>query len=164
MALRLIEFAFEGEASLDCEQLLRDRKTLCVLHAGMSEHRTLVRILLDSQFTEGVVNVLEEQFRGTSGFRLMVFAVEATLPRPEAPEEQRAKQGEQGDERSTPTSDRLSTEELYEKAGADAQLSWVYLVLVALATLVAGIGFLRNDRRSACQKVIRVNPRRFQAT
>ena len=145
MPLRLIEFAVNDGSDVHCAQLLEEQQVLGVWQEQLSDGRTLVRILVDAQFSEGVLDVIEGRFASADGFRLMIFPIEATLPRPETPEVQRAEQKEQGKDNGKPAPNRISREELYDDVAAGAQISRVYFVLVILSTIVAGIGLVRDD-------------------
>lgn len=145
MALRLIEFAIDGETDVQCAQLLAEQQVLGVWQEQLSDGRTLVRILVDAQHSEGVIDLVEEHFSAADGFRLMIFPIEATLPRPDPPEEQEEQQQKEADDNGKPAHDRISREELYEDISTGAEISWVYFVFVVLSTIVAGIGLVRND-------------------
>lgn len=145
MPLRLIEFAINDGTDVQCAKLLEEQQVLGVWQEQLSDGRTLARILVDSQFSEAVLDVIEERFSSADGFRLMIFPIEATLPRPETPEAQRDAHKEQDNDNGKPTPDRINREELYEDVAAGAEVSWVYVVLVVLSTIVAGIGLVRND-------------------
>lgn len=145
MPLRLIEFMTQDGAGGRSVEVLQEQQILEIWQDRIDEQRTLVRILVDAQFSEAVIDLVEEQFSNAQGFRLMIFPIEATLPRPETPDRQRAEQNEQAGADREPTHDRISREELYDDIAAVAQLSWVYVVLVVLSAVVAGIGLLRDD-------------------
>ncbi len=145
MPLRLIEFMTQDGAGDGSGQALREQQVLDIWQDRLDEQRTLVRILVDAQFSEAVIDFVEEHYSSAQGFRLMIFPIEATLPRPETPDRQREEHKQEGNEDRPPTHDRISREELYDDIAAVAQLSWVYVVLVVLSTVVAGIGLLRDD-------------------
>jgi uncharacterized hydrophobic protein (TIGR00341 family) len=109
----------------------------------LSEDRCLVRALVPTEGTEAVIDVMEKRFSNVEGFRLMLFSVEATVPRPpEAPPAQEAK----GEEVAPPKpAMRISREELYEDLHKGAYLSKHYLAMLDLASVVAAIGLLRDN-------------------
>jgi len=61
-----------------------------------------------------IVDVLESRFSSSRGFRVMIFPVEGTLPRPQPPDEQREASDSSSGQQEQATHDRISREELYE--------------------------------------------------
>ncbi len=49
----------------------------------MTDGESLVRILLDAEQSEAVLDVLEKRYAGGEGNRVVILPVEATLPRAE---------------------------------------------------------------------------------
>ncbi|MCK4998898.1 MAG: TIGR00341 family protein, partial [Anaerohalosphaera sp.] len=77
------------------------------------------------------------------GFRIVIVAVEATIPRIEKPKETEP-------EIKQPLAKKLqyarvSREELHNDILESSQLSWLFVVMVALSSVVAAIGLLRNN-------------------
>jgi hypothetical protein len=70
----------------------------------------LVRILLDAEQSEAVLDLLGERYAGKEGNRVVILAVEATLPRAEP---EAAVAPEQLQEEKSP--ERISREELYAR-------------------------------------------------
>jgi hypothetical protein len=102
----------------------------------LSDGEVLVRILLDAEQSEAVLDLLDKRFTGKEGNRVVILAVEATLPRPE-PESVEAPEQAKPEEKSPK---RISREELYEDIKDSAQCSLIYLAMVVLSTIVAAIG------------------------
>jgi uncharacterized hydrophobic protein (TIGR00341 family) len=103
----------------------------------------LVRILLDAKHTEALSDILTREYGGRDGFRLILLAVEATLPSIE--EESEGKEEAKKPSSDVGESDRISREELYEDVAQGARLTRVYTATVALSTIVAAVGLIRND-------------------
>ena len=83
MALRLIEMVLaeqDGEEILD---LLKEHKMLEHRQIRLSDGEVLVRILLEAEQSEAVLDLLEKRYKGKEGNRVVILAVEATLPRDE---------------------------------------------------------------------------------
>lgn len=136
MALRLLEMVLQEKDSEDVRKLLDHCKVLEHRQIRSTDGEVLVRILLDAEESETVLDLLEKRYTGAEGNRIVILAVEATLPRDEpepaaTPEELRS--GERPPE-------RISREELYEDIKSGARLSWVYMAMVVLSTVVAAIG------------------------
>jgi uncharacterized hydrophobic protein (TIGR00341 family) len=97
----------------------------------------LVRVLVSAGGTEAILDDLEERFEQVEGFRIVLLPVEATLPRPEVEQET----GEAESEDAA----RLNREELYADALETARFTPAFLAMVALSTVVAAVGLMRDS-------------------
>jgi hypothetical protein len=146
MALRLIELILPEEKSKEVQELIKDYKPLGIWYEKLSENKILVRVLLSTEETEAVLDILEKQFSMSDGFRVILFPVEASIPRPEIPEEKPSEQEElQPEQAPEPKVERISREELYEDIADAAKISKVYIIMIILSSIVAAIGLLRNS-------------------
>ena len=141
MALRLLEMVLQEKDGAGIRELLNKCKVLEHRHIRLADGEVLVRILVDAEQSETVLDLLEKRFTGTEGNRVVVLPVEATLPRDE-PEETATP--EQSPSQEKPQQ-RISREELYEDVKSGARLSRVYMAMVALSTVVAAIGLYYNS-------------------
>ncbi len=142
MALRLMEIHVPGVAGERITEILKDRPTEGIWQDKMSETETLVKVLLPSEETEGVLDLLDQHFSRLEGFQVILLPVEAVFPRPEEAEEAPPRKPGPSVKRRL---FRISREELYEDVRQAARLSPAYVLLVALSSVVAAIGILRND-------------------
>ena len=101
----------------------------------------LVRILLDAEQSEAVLDLLEKRYAGEEGNRVVILPVEATLPRAE-PEPAAAPEQPPPEEKPP---ERIGREELYEDIKDAARCSRVYLAMVVLSTIVAAVGLYYNS-------------------
>ena len=145
MALRLLEMVLQEKDSADVRELLGTCKVIEYRQIRLADGEVLVRILLDAGLSETVLDLLEKRYTGEEGNRVVMLPVEATLPRAQAePEPGAAAPSEQSPpEEKTP--ERIGREELYEDIKNGAQLTRVYLAMVALSTVVAAIGLSHNS-------------------
>jgi uncharacterized hydrophobic protein (TIGR00341 family) len=97
--------------------------------------------LLEANRTEALSDTLTEKYSQIEGFRIMLFEVQATLPQSSEEEETDEAQKEP-EEKSI---GRISREELYADVSSGSELNTVYIGLVLLSTLVAGVGLVRDD-------------------
>jgi uncharacterized hydrophobic protein (TIGR00341 family) len=148
MALRLIEVIIPSVSTERLRELLRDQAVLGVWLADLEANQVIARILVPTGHTERISDMLSDHLGLHPEFRLMLFSVQATLPKVKEPEneaettpEQSAEQAQQEEQRLQ----RISREELYQDIAQGAQLSRVYLLTVVLSTLVAAVGLLRSD-------------------
>ncbi|HXI09834.1 MAG TPA: hypothetical protein VNK06_03430, partial [Thermodesulfobacteriota bacterium] len=139
MALRLLEVYIHREREKDIKALLKDLPLLDIWFDRLSEGQTITRLLLPAGQTEEVLNLLENNFTGQEGFRVVILTPEATIPRPEEKEE------EQPEEQAAKTPERISMEELYQKMADVSVPSKKYIIMSVIATVVAAIGLLSDD-------------------
>ena len=141
MALRLLEMVLQEKDGASVRELLNKCKVLEHRQIRLVDGEVLVRILVDAEQSETVLDLLEKRFTGAEGNRVVILPVEATLPRDE-PEE--TDTPEQSPSQENPQQ-RISREELYEDVKSGARLSRVYIAMVALSTVVAAIGLYYNS-------------------
>ena len=145
MALRLLEMVLQEKDGGEVRELLNHCKVLEHRQIRLADGEMLVRILLDAEQSETVLDLLEKRFTGAEGNRVVILPVEATLPRAQAePEPEAAATSEQSPPEEKPP-ERIGREELYEDIKNGARLSRVYMAMVALSTVVAAIGLYYNS-------------------
>ncbi len=143
MALRLLELTLPGDARDQLDALLEEHATYDVWTALSDEGKTLVKILVDSQRVEAVTDALASRFGSSERFRIVLLPVEATVPRVEQPPEEQPEGEVQESEEARRA--RISREELYEDLVHASRLTPVYAVTVALSTVVAAVGLIRDN-------------------
>lgn len=141
MPLRLIEVTVSGEGMDELCGALEETRVVDLWTTGGKGGRAAVHVLVPADGVEAVSDTLTRLFGDQEDFRLVVLDVEATLPKAE--EVEKETEGEPVKEESHP--DRVSREELYQDLEASSRVTPVYLATVALSTLVAAVGLLRDD-------------------
>lgn len=141
MALRMLEMVLKEKDSVDVLALLAECNVLEHRHIHLAEGEVLVRILMDAEQSEPVMDLLEQRYTGVKGNRVVILPVEATLPRANAEPEIASEQSPA--EKKSP--ERIGREELYEDIKNGARLSRVYIAMVLLSTIVAAIGLNQNS-------------------
>lgn len=138
MALRLVDiYRSDDEAALELPDDGYD--VLGHWTYGIDDEKRLDRVLLEVEETETFLDWVDQAL--VSDYRVVLQSVEATLPRPEVDEED---EGET-DEESEVSVGRIGRAELYEYARDATEVSGVYYALVALSTVVAIGGMVRNQ-------------------
>ena len=146
MALRLLEMILPQEQGKKAQELLQGCTILGVWQEPLSDDQLLVKVLLSADEGEAVLDLLDKHFSLANGFRIMLLAVEASLPRLEPPEEVPQKQKTmQFVENAEKKVIRISREELYVAISETINLSGLYVTLVVLSSIVATIGLLHNN-------------------
>lgn len=142
MALRLIEMVVPEPVGEELQTLLVEQSILELRQIGLREGEVLVRILVEAEKSEAVLDILEKKYGGKEGYRIVVLQVAATLPRLEVPEP--AEPPSENNPPEEPVPERISRHELYEDISDEARLSRVYFAMVVLSAIVATIG-LEHD-------------------
>ena len=149
MALRLIEMVLQDKDGEDVRKLLTDCKVIEHRQVRSADGELVVRILLDAEQSETVLDLLDKRYAHREDGRVVILPVEATLPRPEPePEPESEPEVAVPSEPSPPEEEppqRISRQELYEDIRNGAQLSRVYMAMVALSTVVAAFGLNENS-------------------
>jgi uncharacterized hydrophobic protein (TIGR00341 family) len=146
MTLRLIEMVMPEHTSEELQQLFVEQPVLELRRIGLSDGEVMVRILLEGEKSEAVLDLLENKYAGQEGFRVVILPVEATLPRVELAEE--AAPAEPLSEEKPAAEklpERISRHELYEDISDAARSSRVYFAMVVLSAIVATIGLEHNS-------------------
>jgi uncharacterized hydrophobic protein (TIGR00341 family) len=146
MALRLIELILPEHQSNYVQDLLKDYHAVGIWYEKLLENKILVRVLLQAEQTEKVMDIFEQHFSILDEFRIMLFPIEASIPRPEQAEEEVTKQEDIPPEKELASNiGRISREELYNDIADSAKITKVFLVMVALSSIVAAIGLMRSN-------------------
>lgn len=142
MNYRILELMAPPETAQKARKLIEDEEILGIWSDNLDDGSAILRILLDADRTESLSDMLTEKFKNVDGFRIMLLSVEATLPQPEVEETEEESEKEDTD---TKYVGRISREELYADVTSGSNLNWVYISMVALSTVVAGVGLIRDD-------------------
>ncbi len=150
MSLRLIEVIIPAVTVSRLQMLLEDYEFIGIWILDHGDNQAIARILIPTGQTEHISDDLNDHFGMHPEFRLLLFAVEATLPHPrklaeEQTEEQETDDAELSKKQQNTLSNRISREELYQDIAQGADISPVYLITVMLSTVVAAVGLLRGD-------------------
>ncbi len=146
MALRLIEIFLPADEKPRLDEILKDHEILGSWQEGLAEGKTLIKLLLPVEETGAVLDLMEKHFASVEGFRIILLPVEASIPRPQ-PEEEAKPKIEQKEAKQKPENKvaGISRDELYADIEETARLSWIFIVLVILSSIVAAIGMLKGS-------------------
>lgn len=148
MALRLIEAVVPRGAREEVDELVENHPVIDGWREEVEKDRLRMAFLVDAESAEPLVDDLTGRFESTEGFRVLILPVQASVPRPEEPEEdgEDAAEGEPGGEEEEDEGPaRISREELYAELSDGAELSAVYIALTALSAVVCSAGLLMGD-------------------
>lgn len=155
MSLRLVEITLPESQLADFVASLRgddDESCRCVdvWCVDGPEERSVVRALVSTEHSEQLLDFVVEALGDEA--RIVVTAVEATLPRvEEESDEAEAEDAPPGEAEDEPAKNgpwvfqRISREELYADIVDAARLTPNYFAMVVASALVAAIGLLKDD-------------------
>ncbi len=136
MSIRLIEVSIPDSHVAAVVELAEDENVFLFDKDRSSPGRFLVKLVLPAKKTEHVMELLSKEFSTISGFRAVILPVDATLPmieeKKDVEEEKKSRLG-------------VSKEELYSRISDGAKLSWAFVTFVALSTIVAAFGLIRDN-------------------
>lgn len=92
-----------------------------------------IRMLIDDDRLQSLLDTLQNVLGAHPETRIVVIAVEASIPLTEAEKERKEKTA------------MASRESLYDDVKKNAQLDWNFIVLVFLSTVVASIGLINDN-------------------
>lgn len=146
MSLRLIEIVLPQGYKNVAVELISGKEPLDFWGEEIGEKQTRIKILLPTEKTGSMMDALEKRFYKIEGFRMMLMAVEASVPRPQ-PDKEKPTVGKdiKTEKKKEIKASRVAREELYSDVNRMSKLSWVFVVLIVLASIVAAIGILRNN-------------------
>ncbi len=146
MSYRILELITPTDSVEEAREVASEFDPIDVWTENLDGERSSARFLVDSDRTESLSDALHDRFSQIEDFRIMLYTVEATLPVPEEEEETEEKQEtEEEQEADNSGAGRISREELYADVSEGGEMSRVYIGLVVLSTIVAGVGLIRDD-------------------
>ena len=159
MALRLIEINLPKDKKDAVEELISGRKEVLDLSiqpavgfwkipiqgewkTRFAADKILIRMLVPAEESQNLLDLLEEAFMKEDGFRINIFALEASFP--SISEEDLLLAGSSHEEERTHKG-RVSREELYNDLTEGAATTNIYVFMIILSSIVAAIGILNNN-------------------
>jgi uncharacterized hydrophobic protein (TIGR00341 family) len=139
MAQRLIKIVMAPTYLERSKSLLYELDNLTYWEEEESEHSVVCNVLSSVERCEEVMDCFEQQFAHSEGFRMIVFPVEATVPRIVEPVEDATT------ETKADKAARVSREVLYSTIVDSTKNNRTYVMMVVLSTVVASIGLLNNN-------------------
>jgi len=139
MALRLLELVLpDGEGDSLARWLEDDIVDLW--RTPVRDDRCQIKLMVEPENTEAVLDKLEQRFQHIEDFRVMVFTADVALPRPkkvvdDAKESADARRG----------SREVSRHELLGKMQRATRVTSTYVTMVVLSVVVAAIGLICDN-------------------
>jgi uncharacterized hydrophobic protein (TIGR00341 family) len=101
-----------------------------------------IKLLLDAEMTEPVLDFIENHYGRQEGFRVIVTPVEAVIPRLEVEEKPEI---DEENQKSESEAKRIYREELYEDINSVSSGGRTFILMLILSAFVAAIGLLRAN-------------------
>ena len=137
MALRLMEVFIPEDKSEAVRDIMSSEEAIFSWEDDIAKSGLHAKILLPAERTEAILDKLEKHCGDSENFRVVLLAVEATLPRES---EEKTK-----DEQSKESPQRISREELYADIAENAQFTPIFFAMVVLSAIVAAVGLMRDN-------------------
>ncbi len=144
MALRLIEIVVPEQEGPAVRQLLEQQQILGSWRDAETG-RLLIQIVVAAEEVERIMDEVQQRFSLLGNFHMVLFPIEASLPRPPRAEEAQGEKGASAEPAKPAKSHRVSREELYAEALDGAKTSRVFVAMTVLSAVVATVGLLRDD-------------------
>lgn len=144
--LRLIEMLIPEKKKTDAEVILKEQdNVLDFWYDNVSEKQVLVKILIPAEKSQNVLDELEDKFGSYEQFRMLLFPVNASIPRVEEEKEEEEEKSKKEKEEKKENQFTISREELYSNIVDKSSWNRVYILLIMLSSIVAAIGVMRGD-------------------
>lgn len=147
MALRFLQIFLPEDNGTRIEEFLEGREILGTWRDATVNDRVVIHLLVPAEETEPIMDRFEQAYSGAEGFRVVLFPVEAVLPRPDVVEEEASadENPKEQTEEAIQESGRISREELYSDVAETLGLNRVFIAMTVLSSVVAAMGLLRDD-------------------
>ncbi len=140
MALRLAHIYLPKDSSGFLDDL-REKFSIIDYYEIEEKNRNEIKLLLDAEMTEPVLDFIENRYGLQEGFRVIVTPVQAVIPRLE----EETSEIDEENQKSEGEAKRIYREELYEDINSVSSGGRTFILLVILSAFVAAIGLLRAN-------------------
>lgn len=151
MPLRVLEALLPQTTRELFVDIIGEDAHAAVWHEQPCEAGLNVKMIMSVDQTEKVLDVLEHRYANTEGYRVVLFSVEATLPRIEDDPDDDAQDNSASDDKNDTSETkearrlRISREELYMDIISSTKFNAVYVATVVLSALVAAVGLIQDS-------------------
>lgn len=147
MSIRLIQIVTPVDRHDELLRLLDEADPASQWTTEIDDERVLTSVLMRMEQVEALSDAVREEFEDCECFRVMLYPVEATYPKLPEPEKDDpdASSGAQEEKSWSPRFGRVSREELIQDIEGSSKTTPVFLVMVALASIVASVGLIKDS-------------------
>jgi uncharacterized hydrophobic protein (TIGR00341 family) len=144
MPLRVMQIFLPRDSDKNLDELLEGRQILGRWRDTDTD-QVVLHLLVPAEETEPIMDRCEQQFGSVEGFHVVLFPVEAVLPRLKPEPETDTEKEPETEEKEQNSKQRISREELYAEVTEGLDISRVYLGMSILSAVVAVVGLMRDD-------------------
>jgi uncharacterized hydrophobic protein (TIGR00341 family) len=145
MPQRVIKIILPENHGKQALKLLERQDNLSFWLEEASGGNFVASALTDSGRSETIMDLFEKRFSSVDGFKLILFPVEASIPRVDTDDEHVSVPGNDKTKTDQKTAFRISREELYSDIVDSTKLSNIFVLMTVLSTVVVAIGLLKNN-------------------
>lgn len=145
MAQRVLKIILTSKEKDEAIKLLASEKDTIFWQEESSSGNFVVSALTEAEHSEKIMDIFERRFSSLSGFRIIVFPVEASVPRTDTKSLNNRNSNDQAADDDKAKSSRISREELYSDVVDSTKMSSTFFVMTILSTLVVSIGLQQNN-------------------
>jgi uncharacterized hydrophobic protein (TIGR00341 family) len=145
MPQRVIKIILPEKHGREALNLLESQGNLIFWQEESSGPNFVASALTDSGHSEALMDLFEKQFSYVEGFKLILFPVEASIPRMDVSDEDASDAKLDKTKTEQKRTLRISREELYSDIVDSTKFSNIFVLMTILSTVVVAIGLLNNN-------------------
>jgi len=145
MPQRVIKIILPENHRNQALELLERQENLSFWQEESSGGNFVASALTNSERSETIMDLFEKKFSSVEGFKLILFPVEASIPRIETNDVQVPASSHEKAEAEQKIALRISREELYSDIVDSTKLTNIFILMTILSTVVVAIGLLKNN-------------------
>lgn len=140
MAQRVLKIILPPNEKKSALEMLETAENTIFWQEESSSGSFVVSAMTEAEHSEKIMDLFERTYSNTDGFKLIVFPVEASIPRTDKKKDETSSAPEK---QKSPM--RISREELYSDIVDSTKLSSTFVFMTILSTLVASVGLHQNS-------------------
>ena len=145
MAQRVLKIILPAKDKNDALKLLESEKDTIHWQEESSIENFVVSVLTEAEHSESLMDIFDRRYSSIPGFKLVVFPVEASIPRTDSTETSKEVDNTESKADKKSRALRISREELYADIVDSTKLSSTFVLMTVLSTLVVSIGLQHNN-------------------
>jgi len=144
MPSRIIQVVIKKEFRQSLEEIIQNLKSTLIDYWAQTDENNQVTfsLLAPIENTQNILDALQTTLNLEKSGRIVILPVEATLPKPLVPAKP---EPSKDDDTTKDTISGVPREELYEQISENSKLTWTFVLLIILSTIVASLGLLEDD-------------------
>ncbi|NIP29154.1 MAG: TIGR00341 family protein [Candidatus Dadabacteria bacterium] len=143
MPLRLIEVYIPiNEYTKQIKEEILNFQNFGVWQDYITENQKILRILVDAQEANEILDQLEKKYSNLKDFRIILLPVQASIPRIDTESD---KQEQKTKKLNLAFGKSISREELYNEIAESTNTNQFFIFLVILSSIVASTAILKNN-------------------